>query len=162
MPSGVEHYYYCTKGDRRSWWIYFEGYGVPEILESFGFNKPSAYTLGSPDELLRMLRQIYSAIVNDKVFGNYDASAYLYHFIMEFYKCTELPAGNSKTYSSISAAVELIEKEYHNKITMDMLCCAAHLSESHFCRTFKSQFGICQSCPHSKSQGAAFANVYVN
>ena len=67
----------------------------------------------------------------------------MYEFILEIYKfsrkITSLP---DEAPDGLINALELIDKKYTDKITMDQLCKASDLSEAHLCRLFKKHFDM--------------------
>lgn len=142
IPAHVPHRYYNTGGEWHSWWIYFNGTGVPALLEPLGFTSPIFNQPAENEHLFRILRKIYNVITGDKLFGNHYASAYLYEFILEYYRFSKLPSPNSDVPNGMLRAIEHIDAHYVEKITMERLCRCADLSEAHLCRLFKKHLGM--------------------
>lgn len=144
MQPGVPHYYRCTGGEWRSWWVCFEGGGAQELLQKLNLSEPKIYDLGNTDRLQRIIRRIYNSVENDKLFGNYYASSGLYDFILEFYKLANSFGSiyAEKSNEGIERLISLIETDYPKKITMKTLCEATHYSEVHICRLFKKHLGM--------------------
>ncbi len=142
MPANIPHEYYCTCGEWRSHWINFSGRDAEKLLESLGFTEPMIFNNAADDErLLRILRKIYRTMSDDALYGNYYASGFLYEFILEIYKYSrKIPSFSDEAPDGLISAIEFIDKNYSEKITMDQLCKVSDLSEAHLCRLFKKHF----------------------
>lgn len=144
IPAHVPHNYYRTGGDWRTWWINFSGRDASTLLETLGFTSTIILNrITEIESLLCILTKIYNIMNDDILFGNYYASAFLYEFILEFYKSSQkIPSLTDKAPNGLLFVIEYIDSCYTDKITMEMLCKCADLSEAHLCRLFKKHLGI--------------------
>lgn len=144
MPANIPHEYCCIGGEWRSHWINFSGRDADDLLVSLGFTEPMVFNNATDDErLLRILRKIYQAMSSDALYGNFYASGFLYQFILEMYKHSrKIPSLHDEAPDGFLSALELIDKNYTEKITMDKLCRVSDLSEAHLCRLFKKHFDM--------------------
>ncbi len=144
MPHGYPHEYHTLCDGWESWWVCFDGAEVHSLLARLGIDKPQVYCADDISRLLRILRRAYQTMEADRMYGNYYASAALYEFIIELHKCTQgmISSVDAITHSGISHAVDVINSDFAKKISMEMLCEASNLSESHLCRLFKKHLGM--------------------
>ena len=143
IPKLVPHEYHRTGEKFTSWWINFSGYDAEKLFETFKIKDFFIFNIREPDTLLHIMRQIYSCLSKDKLYGNYYASAVLYEFFIEFYKCTKkFPNTKKQSNQSIEKVITFMDKEYAQKITLDNLCNISELSAGYLCRLFKQYFDM--------------------
>ena len=55
---------------------------------------------------------------------------------------SEPKAATETVDSSMITAAKFLEQHYHRRITMQQVADLMHISEKHFCKQFKRQFGV--------------------
>ncbi len=142
LPKNTPHKYYHSSKKFKSWWISFGGYDVERLFEIFKINDFCVFNIQESNKLLHIIEKIYNCLIKDKLYGNYYASAMLYEFFVEFYKCTKKLPNKKISNKSLEKVISFIENEYSNKITLNTLCKVSQLSEGYLCRLFKQYFNM--------------------
>ncbi len=138
IPAGLPHEYYPNEEIWDIHWIVPSGSALDELFLHFDFDGLCFFELGDVKMLEHHFRKMHDALMSDKIYGNYRASGYLYDFLIEFYRlATE--AGTAVTANSaVIMAVDYINANYTDEITMEQLCDVAGVSKQHLCRLFRS------------------------
>ncbi len=138
LPADFPHEYYP---DGEIWdihWVVPSGFAVDDVLEQFGLTEPLIIQLTDIKNLERCFRKMHEALIGDSLFGNYRAAGFLYDFLIEFYRLTSAVSGNSVVNPAVIKAVDYINANYTDEITLEELCETAGVSKQHLCRLFRS------------------------
>lgn len=138
MPANLPHEYYPEEEVWDIHWVVPSGFAVTEMLTHFGFTAPLIFQLGDIKNLERCFRKMHEALLGDSLFGNYRAAGYLYDFLIEFYRLTSAVSGSGAVNSAVIKAVDYINENYTEEITLEELCEASGVSKQHLCRLFRS------------------------
>lgn len=138
IPSGCPHEYYPNEDIWDIHWVVPSGYAVDELFSHFGFDSLSFYELGNVKMLEHHFRKMHDALIGDRIYGNYRASGYLYDFLIEFHRLATKSGTAVTANSAVIKAVDYINMNYTEEITMEQLCNAANVSKQHLCRLFRS------------------------
>lgn len=132
------HSFWVESGYRHIW-MAFDGNGAADLLKSFGI---------SPDEhtLLKVAdTEFANAFVENAkayVLSSSDvktAKSWLYAML----PLLSSPAVKPQTVRhDVTSAAHILEQHYHRSITMQQVAEMLHISEKHFCKVFKKQYGI--------------------
>ena len=114
------------------------GFAVNNVLEQFGLTEPMIFQLTDIKNLERCFRKMHEALLGDSLFGNYRAAGFLYDFLIEFYRLISAVSGNSVVNPAVIKAVDYINANYTDEITLEELCETAGVSKQHLCRLFRS------------------------
>lgn len=141
IPAGKPHEYYPTDDIWDIHWVVPSGYAADELLLHFGLCEVKFFELSDVHNLEHHFRKMHEALMSDRIFGVYRASGFLYDFLIEFYRLITAADTSVTSNSAVMRAVDFINANYSNEITMDDLCGAAGVSKQHLCRLFRSVLG---------------------
>ncbi len=132
------HYFKVDPGYSHVW-ATFNGEGAADLLKTFGLDAYSHKRLKVSD---RDLADRLCSEYKEKVLSNSDrntAKSWLYAMLPLL---SDPDAQLEKTNPNILRAAQYLEQNCHRKITMQELADVLHVSEKHFCKLFRKQFGI--------------------
>lgn len=135
-----KHYPHEYSPDGDVWdihWIVPSGYGCEKILSQFGLTEPCIFQIKEINMLEHIFRKMHDSLRSDSVFGNYRASGYLYDFLIEFYRVTSEKVSSVSTSSALMKAVDYINSNYSDTVTMDELCSVSGVTKQHLCLLFR-------------------------
>lgn len=141
MPASYPHEYYPNEDIWDIHWVVPSGYASNDILQHFGLTKPSIFPLSQTKTLDHIFQKMHQALRADSVFGNYRAAGFLYDFLIEFYRIISAETAASSPNSALIKAVDYINFNFKEKITMDDLCAASGVSKQYLCLLFKNTLG---------------------
>lgn len=138
IPAGFPHEYYPNGGVWDIHWVVPSGYAIDDLLLHMGFDRLGFFELGDVKMLEHHFRKMHEALVGDRIHGNYRASGYLYDFLIELHRLVTESGTAVTANSAVVRAVDYINANYTEEITMEQLCEAAGVSKQHLCRLFRS------------------------
>lgn len=138
IPAGVPHEYYPNGDVWDIHWVVPSGYAIDELLQHMGFDGLSFFELGDVKMLEHHFRKMHEALAGDRIYGNYRASGYLYDFLIELHRLVTESGTAVTANSAVVRAVDYINANYTEEITMEQLCETAGVSKQHMCRLFRS------------------------
>lgn len=142
LPPHYPHSYKGTSEESFiTCWVNFKGRETGNTLAAIGIDpdKPEIRQCADVKGLTLLLYKIYNFISEDRLYGNYYASAALYESFIEINKqinrkLSEFDATDSERMSSILA---YIKENFCSQIKMSDLCEISGYSEQHLCRLFR-------------------------
>ena len=128
IPASYPHEYFpaCDVWDNH--WLIPGGHACGRLLEEMGFDRPRVFSLDSTQRL-------------DRVYGNMRASGYLYDFLIELDRAVSHTGTSADADPAVMKCIDLIDREYARRITMEDLCAVTGLSKQHICRLFRNALG---------------------
>lgn len=137
LPANIPHEYHKTGDVWSSCWISFDGKFLNTFLEKMRINESCIFPIQEYDRILRNIKEIYSILNSDMLYGNYYASSLLYDILIKFYKLSK------SFYDMEDHSAEIVERimkymdeHYSEKISLDDLCSESGLSRGYLCRLF--------------------------
>ncbi len=142
LPKNFPHSYRgVSDEDFITCWVNFMGRETDKTLSVIGIDptKPAIRHCADIKGLTLLLYKIFNLISEDRLYGNYYASAALYECFIELNKQinrkpSELDASDSQRMASI---ISYIKENYCKQIKMSDLCEISGYSEQHLCRLFR-------------------------
>ena len=141
LPADYPHEYYTNGDIWDTHWVVPDGFSCDELLSEIGLSEPTVFHLSECEDLERCFRRMHEALVNDSVFGNYKASGLLYDFLIELYRVISGKGVGGAPSAAVVRAVDFIDINFHDPITLDQLSGTAGVTKQHLCRLFKSSLG---------------------
>ncbi len=138
LPAFYPHEYYPNGSVWDIHWIVPAGYAAEDILRQFGMTKPLVHMLGDVKMLEHIFRKMHETIRSDSLFGNYKAAGYLYDFLIEFYRLISERGASCAPNSALMKALDHINSNYAEPISMEELCAVSGVSKQHLCRLFRN------------------------
>lgn len=142
LKSGIPHEYYPNQsGEWKTGWVVFRGNLLNSIMETMGFGD---YYVGKvKDEVYAqaLLRKILDA-AKEPFLGLEKSSEALYEYIMYIRKMVLGFEEQDGSCSRLEPAIERMEKNYNQDISLQELTELTGISKQHFCRLFRQQFGM--------------------
>lgn len=138
LPALYPHEYYANGDLWDVHWIVPMGYAVDDVLRHFGLSEPKICELSEIKTLEHIFRKMHEAIKSDRVFGNYRAAGYLYDFLIEFYRLTSAKGAADTPSTALMKAVDYINDNFSERITMDNLCMVSGVSKQYLCLLFRN------------------------
>lgn len=138
ISKGKLHSFKVEPGYRHVW-AAFDGEKAAELLQSFGLDpyqhaKLTVADRKFADSLCEAAVKSVQTHDNVKV-----AESWLYAMLSLL---SEPKAATETVDSSMITAAKFLEQHYHRRITMQQVADLMHISEKHFCKQFKRQFGV--------------------
>jgi AraC-like DNA-binding protein len=137
LPANVPHEYYTTGDVWDTRWITAGGYGYDRMLKEFGMTEARVFRLSDINVLEEGFMKMHEALRCDTIFGNYRASGLLYNFLIDFYRVVTGEYESSEPSGPLVKAIEYINHNYPEKITLEQLCDVSGVSKQHLCRLFR-------------------------
>lgn len=141
LPAFYPHEYYPEEELWDIHWVVPAGFAAEDTLKRFGLTKPAVFDLREAGKLEHIFRKMHEAIRADSFFGAYQASGYLYDFLIEFYRQISTKTTSAAPNSALIKAIDYINCNYASEITMDALCAASGVSKQHLCLLFRTTLG---------------------
>lgn len=138
IPANCPHEYFPDEDVWDIHWVVPSGFAVEELLKQFGLDRLHIFELGDVRTLEHNFRKMHEALMSDRIFGNYRAAGFLYDFLIELYRQMSAAGTAVTANSAVIRAVDYINTNYADEITMEELCEAAGVSKQHLCRLFRS------------------------
>lgn len=138
LPTGCPHEYYPVSDTWDIRWVVPSGYAAEDILRHFGLVSPMIFTLENISILEHHFRKMHEALIGDMIFGNYRAAGFLYDFLIEFYRLTATDITGISANPAVIRAIDYININYAQEISMEQLCQVSGVSKQHLCRLFKT------------------------
>lgn len=142
IPASYPHEYFpaCDVWDNH--WLIPGGYACGRLLDEMGFDRPRVFSLDSTERLDRIFAKMHEALKYDRVYGNMRASGYLYDFLIELDRAVSHTGTSAKADPAVMKCIDLIDREYTRRITMDDLCSVTGLSKQHICKLFRNALDV--------------------
>ncbi len=137
IPADFPHEYYPDEEIWDTHWVLPEGYACEETLKHFGFDKPVIFELSDTKALDHHLIKMHNAFIGDRIFGNYKVCGYLYDFLIELYRQTSAVSSQKATNSVVIKAIDYINQNFTQPITLEEICNVCKVSKQHLCRLFQ-------------------------
>ncbi len=138
LPAGCPHEYYPQEDIWDIHWVAAAGFASEDILRHFGFDEPRIFQLENIGVLEHNFRKMHEALAGDRIFGNYRAAGYLYDFLIELYRLTLTVNTGVAANSAVVRAIDHINNNFKDEITMEQLCEVSGVSKQHLCRLFRA------------------------
>ena len=138
LPAGCPHEYYPQEDIWDIHWVAAAGFAAEDILRHFGFDEPRIFQLENIGVLEHNFRKMHEALAGDRIFGNYRAAGYLYDFLIELYRLTLTVNTGVAANSAVVRAIDHINNNFKDEITMEQLCEVSGVSKQHLCRLFRA------------------------
>jgi transcriptional regulator GlxA family with amidase domain len=91
---------------------------------------------------IQALGHLYRQACSEQIHDRYQASALVYHFLMELYRYFMLPADPETRWPpSVREAVRYMNTHYHQPISLEQIAAHVGLSRYHFNRLFTRTTG---------------------
>lgn len=144
----VSHEYYPIGNNWTIIWIVFGGQGVKNLLEYFSFHDIFVKTFNDEEELKKMVSLCNDlfCIYNYNESYSFELTVIMLKILNCIAPCADVNSrfeedgGDCK--NSFSPVIDFIKKHYNEMLSLNDLADVAQMSESHFCRSFKSEYGI--------------------
>jgi len=92
---------------------------------------------------IRILQDIFDEAHAGRITDSYTASSMVYHFVTELCRFAATPQSDRREWPiKVRQAVEIIESQYGNMISLDQLADQLNLSKHHMIRIFSAVIGI--------------------
>ncbi len=142
LAPGVPHKYHPLCSCWKTVWLVFRGNHLANLMSEMGFDRFKCCQLDDIAPYKSLIDKIYSA-ARDNINGSQKCSYLLYELILKMHSalCLEHPQHNS-CCDIIKNAVEFIDQNYMQDITLPQLAELSEVSVQHFCRCFKTKMGI--------------------
>lgn len=143
LPANIPHEYHKTGDVWNSCWISFDGKYMDSFLEKMQLNEPCLFSIQEHDRILRSIKEIYSVLNSDMLYGNYFASSLLYDILIRFNKLSK-SFFDMESHSSVivEGIMKYMDEHYSEKISLDDLCLESGLSRGYLCRLFMKHTGL--------------------
>lgn len=143
LPKGIPHEYYSLGDKWEIKWACFGGKSVKDVLFQFRFTEPFVMSI-SDSSFEPLFKKIYNALTTDEVFGGYTASAIVYELIVNLYRQKNTDGGqhSSPKNGIISKALDFVEINLANPITIEAIAEKCEVTPQHLCRVFKEALDI--------------------
>lgn len=141
IPASYPHEYYPLGDVWDNHWIIPGGHASAAMLTDMGFDRPRVFSLDSTERLDRIFMEMHEALQFDRVYGNMRASGCLYDFLIEYERAADHVGNSEQANPAVIKCVDLIERDYTDRVTMGTLCGITGLSKQHICRLFRASLG---------------------
>lgn len=137
LPPYTPHEYYTTGGIWETKWITFNGSGA----EAFFGNSDTVCAWSKSKKLFfRLHANIEEA---QKKLDFKEGSIILYKLLLEFKECSDKSIIHKQHIKNkLFSAMEYIYEHYRDDIEISELAAISNITQSHFCRMFKSLTGL--------------------
>lgn len=126
VGPGYEHFWFAFGGERVSY-----------LLSLFGLSEKNHVLLNGTDHA-RVREILYRSFEKASQNGDENEAKSVLLAVLPYFKSTK----NSEKFSDSERAKLFIERNFGHRITMRQTADFVCLSEKHFCRKFKMQYGI--------------------
>ena len=137
LPANLPHEYYTNGEEWDTHWVVPDGFGCEKMLAELGLSTGMVFRLTEHERLESCFLKMHEAQVNDSVFGNYTASGLLYGFLIELYRAISGRSGGGSPSAAVVRAVDFIDMNFMDNISLDRLSLEAGVTKQHLCRLFK-------------------------
>ncbi|MCR5815802.1 MAG: AraC family transcriptional regulator [Ruminococcus sp.] len=137
IPANLPHEYYPTDNEWDIHWVVPAGSACDELLVYLKLDSLCIFELTDTALLEHFFSMMHRSLRDDRISGNFRASGYLYNFLIELSRQKNFKSRVMTSNHAILSAVDYIDNNYTQPITMDELCQAAGLSKQQLCRLFK-------------------------
>lgn len=139
LAPHVPHSYYPEKVDWKTAWLVFRGRELGEIMPRLGFERFDITHNGCTTETMMLFERIMSAA---RAGESERSSAAVYELVLTMEKHFFAAVQNTEGADIATAAVEYINANYAQDITLSMLAENSGVSEQHLCRMFRKRLGM--------------------
>ncbi len=144
LPAGYPHEYYPVSDNWDVRWIAFDGYACGHILSELNMTRPIVRRADDGRTHQRLYSVMFVAQKNDKVYGDYACSGFVYQYIMEFYRIAHdknMSGGNDRS-NILMPVLNYIDDNFRSDFPMTVLAEKAGVSSQHLCRIFKETMNV--------------------
>ncbi|MDE5859765.1 MAG: AraC family transcriptional regulator [Oscillospiraceae bacterium] len=144
LPAGYPHEYFPVSDSWDVRWIAFDGYACGHILSELNMTRPIVRKADDRGTLQRLYSKMFVAQKNDKVYGDYSCSGFVYQYIMEFYRIAHdknMSGGNDRS-NILMPVLNYIDDNFRSDFPLTVLAEKAGVSSQHLCRIFKETMNV--------------------
>lgn len=135
------HEYY-TNGSFESIWVHFNGPNCLDWYHEITRNGGTLIQCDNPEQIKGLLFRLYDGIRREDAAPEIDLSLDLYRLMTEFLRPMHSENNSIRYEANIRDAKRYVSEHLNQTIRVGDLAHAAHMSPSHFSRTFKQQTGF--------------------
>ncbi|MBQ3110866.1 MAG: AraC family transcriptional regulator [Clostridia bacterium] len=140
----TEHEYYPTTNDWTVIWVVFNGTDVEGFLSYFGFEGAFVRRAGDAvlKEMIKLCENMYLTYNKNNCYS-FSLTTNMLTLLEYVDKCEKVKVNDGGNAKGLFAPViDYINKNYMDFITLDDIASVSNLSKSHFCRQFKTEYGV--------------------
>lgn len=128
-------------------YVTFGGHSIDEILDTLNLNFSSLYLENTSGVFYQFMKTVFSVLrAQDQSDPHlhFDASGYLYQFLMHLKKHGTIgeQLSNEQSYSKVRPIVEYLEQHFGDNIGLNEMSDAAGISAQHLNKLFHDTFGM--------------------
>jgi AraC-like DNA-binding protein len=138
---GVPHEYYSTKEPWEIYWIIFDGFSLPGLLEPLGLGEWNILTISNFHSLHMLLQDISICLASESPDKAIESSALLYQFLIKLknFTLSENRDKNEK-YKQLAPVISYMENNYSRYTSVKEMAAIIGVTPYHLCRLFKQTF----------------------
>lgn len=136
VPAHMPYEYYPTSSGWEISRVTFAGYGVNRFLENINMLDIRVDNLQEIGKLGILYNKIYETIKNDRIYGSFYASGYMYDLFLEYIRIINKKMTISED-CTILPVLDYIDKRLCENIKLDDMCKIINVSPQHLCRLFQ-------------------------
>lgn len=134
---------YCINGAFESVWLYFSGANSFDLFAEIERTERQLLRCRDFQRIRMLLFRIHNAVRNDAPPSELSISLDIYKLFAELLAPKSIHNKSQNKYAeNMQKARQFILEHIHEKITVQQLAAAVHMSASHFSRVFKQQTGF--------------------
>lgn len=136
--SNTPHEYYAIEEPWETYWVVFDGFEIPDLLNILGFVDAIPYYINVINLVDRLFKEIHVSAQLRELTRGYKCSYLLYSLLIELKNGTSGYNEFSKNtiFDSIQQVVTFIEENYNHDITLNELSGIINASPQYLCRIF--------------------------
>lgn len=124
------------------YWVHFTGYGTENLLNECGLFENRFYYATNVEILEKIILKILDELQSNRKIKNIRSAAYLMELLSEIGRQSANEQNQSNALKQLTPAINYINTQYNQKITIDMLADMCYLSKYHFIKLFKKHTGL--------------------
>lgn len=134
--------YYVSQKPEEHWtffYLHFDGYLADQVVNKIIKNTGNCIHFSASPSFLHTFYQEYTEIRNGKQYERYEASGFLYQFLMQLLRETEVTG--RQAVSAIEKGRQWISQNFTTPFSLSELCGTLQISLPHFSRQFHAMYG---------------------
>lgn len=136
------HEYY-TNDRLESIWIHVAGVNIREFFQEFLNNGGNVAQAEEPQHIKELMHKIFEGVQGNSFITEANLSLEVYKLLLELLNPVPSKATDRKAHEkNIQSVKDYIAIHLNEKITVESLADAVHMSTTHFSRVFKQQTGF--------------------
>lgn len=144
LPAEYPHEYYT---ENESWdvrWTAFDGYACAHVLSQFGMTAPIVIKGQEGPNLKKLFSKMFSIQKNDRAYGDYSCSGYVYAYIIEFHRLMDTRENRqrSERFRLLSPVLDYIDRNFNRDFPLTELADIAGITPQHLCRIFRETMNM--------------------